>query len=236
MKETNKIKLPLLATVSLCFCVVAVGVGVMFQNEVEESLPQAIAEETEPLTEIYIPKESQSVTSPQTESFLAEISDDGADAPDVADTEANATTSTALAENDPLAFVFPVEGEIVLPYSVETAIFDPTLAQYRTNDSVSLSAVVGAEVFAAEDGVVAEIQKDEQRGTSLVVSHADGWLTTYSQLAADITVSVGETVSKGQKLGTVSEPTKYTVALGGHLQFAMEQDGESKDPETVVTE
>ncbi|WP_317855316.1 M23 family metallopeptidase [Chakrabartyella piscis] len=225
MKKAN---LPVMMTIGTCFCVMAVGAGVMFQEAKVEDIPETTEQQRIIIEkeDVAIPQTSQAVTSTQTESLDTEAVE-GVE-------EVDATTTTALA-SDPLAFVFPVDGDVVMTYSVETAIFDPTLAQYRTNDSISLSAAVGTEVYASETGVVKEIQKDEQRGTSLVVAHADGWLTTYSQLAADISVSVGETVSKGQKLGTVGEPTKYTIALGEHLEFAMEQDGVSQNPEAVAT-
>jgi len=37
-------------------------------------------------------------------------------------------------------------------------------------------------------------------------------------------------VKQGQRIGTVAAPTKYGVALGEHLIFAMEQNGEPQNP------
>jgi len=121
-----------------------------------------------------------------------------------------------------------------MPYSVDCAIYDPTLNQYHTNASVSISAAAGDPVQAAEKGTVKEITKDEEKGTSLVIEHENGWLTTYSQLAEDISVKVGDAVEKGQAIGTVGEPTKYTIALGSHVEFAVEKDGAPVDPAKAV--
>ncbi|WP_312044610.1 M23 family metallopeptidase [Anaerotignum sp.] len=131
-------------------------------------------------------------------------------------------------------FGYPVQGEVVMPYSVDCAIYDPTLNQYHTNASVSISAAAGDPVQAAEKGTVKEITKDEEKGTSLVIEHENGWLTTYSQLAEDISVKVGDAVEKGQAIGTVGEPTKYTIALGSHVEFAVEKDGAPVDPAKAV--
>ena len=37
-------------------------------------------------------------------------------------------------------------------------------------------------------------------------------------------------VKQGQRIGTVAAPTKYGVALGEHLIFAMEKNGEPQNP------
>lgn len=132
-------------------------------------------------------------------------------------------------------FEMPVVGEIVMDYSMEHGIYDVTLNQYRTNDCLSIDAEVGEPVCAAEDGVVETIFMDEERGKTLVINHQNGWKTTYSQLD-ELDVEKGDNVKKGETLGNVSEPTKYGVALGPHLDFAMSKDGEKVDPKSVLTE
>ncbi len=129
-------------------------------------------------------------------------------------------------------FAAPLEGEtkVVLAYSTDHAIYDPTLEQYRTNASVSLSAKEGTEVKAAADGVVKEVKKDAQAGNLVRIAHGEDWLTTYGQLADAVAVKEGESVKRGQRIGTVAAPTKYGVALGEHLIFAMEQNGEPQNP------
>ena len=78
--------------------------------------------------------------------------------------------------------------KVVLGYSTDHAIYDPTLEQYRTNASVSLSAKQGTEVKAAADGVVKEVKKDAQAGNLVRIAHGEDWLTTYGQLADAVAV------------------------------------------------
>ena len=105
------------------------------------------------------------------------------------------------------------EIKVVLGYSTDHAIYDPTLEQYRTNASVSLSAKQGTEVKAAADGVVKEVKKDAQAGNLVRIAHGEDWLTTYGQLADAVAVKEGESVKQGE-----------------HLIFAMEQNGEPQNP------
>ena len=146
--------------------------------------------------------------------------------------EAKETKAQPARKNEQPVFAAPLEGEmkVVLGYSTDHAIYDPTLEQYRTNASVSLSAKQGTEVKAAADGVVKEVKKDAQAGNLVRIAHGEDWLTTYGQLADAVAVKEGESVKQGQRIGTVAAPTKYGVALGEHLIFAMEQNGEPQNP------
>ena len=83
---------------------------------------------------------------------------------------------------------------------------------------------------AAADGTVAEIKEDDESGRTLVLEHADGTRTTYGPLAAEGMVKKGDTVKQGQTVGKLDQPTKYQAALGSHLVFAMEVNGERVDP------
>lgn len=133
-----------------------------------------------------------------------------------------------------LTFQWPVQGEIVLPYSVEQAVYDPTLEQYRTNDTLCIAAETGSTVTASANGVVAEVKEDEENGKTLVLEHANGWRTTYGPLTEENLPKTGETVAQGETIGTIAEPTKYQVGLGSHLVFSMQQNGESVDPTTKL--
>lgn len=232
----NKGKRTVMWTVAICgcLCVLAVGAGVVWQaTNYEEALPQTTqppkveqkvkVEESKPVTM------AQSPTVDETKEQKVKQTNDGEEAPVAQPTPAPKETN----EEEPV-FSYPLQGEIVMPYSVDCAIYDPTLNQYHTNDTVSIAAGNGESVKAAEDGTVKEITKDEEKGNSVTIEHENGWLTTYSQLADDISVKVGEAVTKGQTIGTVGNPTKYTVSLGSHVEFAVEKDGETVDPEEVV--
>lgn len=223
-----------------CLCLTAVGAGVVWQAVDSRQTP---VQQTERRPET--PRVQQSVTVPtqpatavqtkkvdETQLNREQQSNDPGEAPESTEA-ADASVTQASAPAEPV-FSYPLQGEVVMRYSPDSAIYDPTLNQYRTHAAVRLSAETGAEVAAAEKGTVEEITKDEENGNSVAIAHGNGWLTTYSQLAEDISVKVGETVEKGQIIGTVGEPTKYAVQLGSHVQFSVEKDGEPVNPAQVV--
>ncbi len=149
--------------------------------------------------------------------------------------ETDSYTQTGVFEDDML-FKMPVEGNIVMDYSIDSAIYDVTLDQYRTNDNIAIAANVGDEVKAAAGGVVEKVYNDDERGETVVINHNNGWKTTYSQLTSDVAVLEGDSVKEGQVIGSVSEPTKYGVELGSHINFSVFKDDQLVDPKIVMAE
>ncbi|MCC8096975.1 MAG: M23 family metallopeptidase [Eubacterium sp.] len=129
--------------------------------------------------------------------------------------------------------LMPVEGQIVMDYSPEIAVFDATLEQYRTNDTICIAAESGTPVAAAADGVVTETGFDEINGNSVVIDHGNGWMSTYSQLGENIPVAVGDIVNAGEIIAQIGEPTDFQSALGSHLEFYLTHNDESADPKLL---
>ena len=200
-----------------CLCLLAVGAGVTYRAFDRTHLETTEQQEELPVT---------AVKSPTIEVAALERnrqSNDPGEAPEEDNTPAKQQEAKPT-------FAYPLQGEVVLPYSIDHAIYDPTLEQYRTNASISISAEKGAEVKAAADGTVQKIAEDAEMGKVVTIAHGENWLTTYGQLAETVKVKEGEKVTQGQTIGSVDGPTKYGAALGTHLEFAMEQNGEPKDP------
>lgn len=200
-----------------CLCLLALGAGVTYRAYDRSHLENAEqAEADQPVT---------AMQTPTIEVAALERDQRSNDPGEEPEKEEKTQQDAAV-----LTFAYPLQGEVVLPYSIDHAIYDPTLEQYRTNASISLSAEQGTEVKAAAAGTVKEITEDAEAGTTVIIEHANGWLTTYGQLNEAVKVKEGDRVEQGQAIGTVDAPTKYGAALGTHLEFAMEKNGEPKNP------
>ena len=135
--------------------------------------------------------------------------------------------------DDTQEMLWPVNGPIIMDYSVETAVFDKTLEQYRTHDSICIAAAVGESVIAAADGVVTSITDNEEKGKTVAIDHGNGWCTTYSQLD-NIALAEGQIVKQGDIVGCIAQPTKYGSALGSHLDFGVTLDNRTEDPKLYL--
>ena len=100
------------------------------------------------------------------------------------------------------AFAMPVSGTIVGAY-----------AKGR-NDGIDIQAPAGTAVKAAASGSVAAVTKDTDGTPIAVIRHADGLLTVYAGVQG-LKVAKGDSVSKGQTIGTIgSSPLHFEVRKG----------------------
>ena len=125
----------------------------------------------------------------------------------------------------------PVSGEVVMDYSMDCLCYNPTTRDWRTHNGMDFAAEAGTAVGAAADGTVYTIYNDETMGTTVVLRHSDGYVTTYSSLRSDTAVSVGQDVTLGQTIGYVGSSALVETALGDHLHFAVTCNGLPVDPE-----
>ncbi|MDY4693639.1 MAG: M23 family metallopeptidase [Blautia sp.] len=124
---------------------------------------------------------------------------------------------------------WPVNGNILVDYSMDQTTYFPTLDQYKLSPAISVGAVEGAPVVAAVNGKVFSIEQDAQTGTTLTMELGNGYQAVYGQLT-DLKVSEGDTVKKGMIIGYIAQPTKYYSTEGSNLYFAMKKDGKPIDP------
>lgn len=132
-----------------------------------------------------------------------------------------------FSENDRLEW--PIAGNVLLNYSMDKTIYFQTLQQYKYNPSIVISATQGTNVACAADGIVKSIYKDQQTGTTVVMSLGDGYELAYGQLQ-DVTVEEGDFVETGAFIGKVAAPTKYYTVEGTNVYFRMTKDGEPVNP------
>lgn len=130
----------------------------------------------------------------------------------------------------PALIVSPLAGETVTVFSVDMPVYNETTKDWRTHDGVDISAPAGTAVVAAAAGTVASVGKDDRLGTTVVLSHKDGYETTYAGLQEEVPVAEGDSVSAGAQVGAVGNSTLTESALGAHLHFSVRKDGEAVDP------
>ena len=130
----------------------------------------------------------------------------------------------------PGVVVAPLSGETVAAFSMDALQYSETLGDWRTHDGIDIAAAAGTPVAAASGGTVLSVTDDDLLGVTVVLSHPDGYETTYGSLQAEVTVSEGESVSAGEQIGCVGNTSLTESALGAHLHFSVTKDGAAVDP------
>ena len=105
------------------------------------------------------------------------------------------------------------------------------------HDGIDIAAEAGSPVCAAADGEVYTVYEDDTMGMTVVLRHAEGYVTTYSSLSEELEVAAGDTVTMGQTLGTVGNTAAMETAIGNHVHFSVRCNDEPVDPaEFLATE
>lgn len=124
---------------------------------------------------------------------------------------------------------WPVDGNVLMNYSMDKTIYFATLDQYKYNPALIIQGEVGEEVWSAEEGEVTSIKTDAQTGTTVTVNLGDGYEAVYGQLK-DVAVKEGQRIDKGELIGHLAEPTKYYSVEGANLYFELLKDGKPINP------
>ena len=119
--------------------------------------------------------------------------------------------ATQTAASSGAAMIFPVRGDIIRDYAK------------GQNDGIDIAASPGTAVKAAAAGVAAAITKDTNGVPIIVIKHPDNLLTVYSNID-NVTVTKGDSVSRGQKLAEIRR--EGTAAL----HFEVRDGFDSVDP------
>lgn len=129
-----------------------------------------------------------------------------------------------------LSFEKPVEGDVVRDFAVDSLIYSETLQEWTTHTGIDIKADKTTVVKAAEAGTVKSIKSDPRYGLTVIIEHANGFQTVYSNLLSSEFVVEGEKVEKGQSLGTVGNTAAFEIADEPHLHFEILKDSVQVDP------
>lgn len=139
--------------------------------------------------------------------------------------------------NTEVLFSNPLEGLLSRGYTYPKpqAMSDGTSRNIR---GVNIQAAIGTEVKAAAIGEVKEVSTKTEDGDYVVIAHANGLYTKYSNLSKDIKVNVGDKVTEETVIGTVGESSKIFTNedFGEHLNLQVyDSDGKDLDPTAYFT-
>ena len=135
-------------------------------------------------------------------------------------------------ENKLPSFVLPVSGVLSKKHNSEMQVHSSTLNEYRVHIGVDLVTEANAPVYAAADGTVAKIWKDELMGYSMAIKHSGNSYTFYQNLSETLPdgIKEGTSVRSGQLIASVGDSAMIEVAEEPHLHFEMTVADLAVDP------
>lgn len=144
---------------------------------------------------------------------------------EVADVSAGTDTQVVLS--------LPIDGSIAISREFGTMIrtyVDETRSEDTSRRGIDINASVGTIVKAAAEGQVEEVASNTTDGTYVVIAHANGLKTKYTNLSEEVKVAVGDVVSTGTEIGTVGNTSGiFTSKVCGDVLNVQVQDANGND-------
>ena len=144
---------------------------------------------------------------------------------EVADVSAGTDTQVVLS--------LPIDGNVAISREFGKMIrtySDETRSEDTSRRGIDINAAVGTVVKAAAEGKVEEVSSNTTDGTYVVVAHANGLKTKYTNLSEEVKVATGDVVSAGTEIGTVGNTSGiFTSKVCGDVLNLQIQDANGND-------
>jgi len=131
------------------------------------------------------------------------------------------------------SFITPIYGKVQKPFSIDVPVYSKTMDDWRIHEGVDIACYYGAEVYAAQNGTVAEVGYDINLGNYIVVKNGEYELK-YTSLSTDIKFNVGDKISQGQLIGTVSDSCISEICDEPHFHFEIKKNNEYVNPAEFI--
>ena len=143
-------------------------------------------------------------------------------------------TADVSAGNDTqIVLSLPIDGNVAISREFGKMIrtySDETRSEDTSRRGIDINAAVGTVVKAAAEGKVEEVSSNTTDGTYVVVAHANGLKTKYTNLSEEVKVAAGDVVSAGTEIGTVGNTSGiFTSKVCGDVLNVQVQDANGND-------
>lgn len=118
-------------------------------------------------------------------------------------------------------FVSPLDGKVVSPFAVSLNGIEV---------SPSGQSASGFSVECVQTGRVIDVKQDAITGKTIVIQHADGYVTTYGRME-QVFVQKNDWIEGGELIGSIPATTSNPQST---LYFSMEKSGQYIDPTDVI--
>lgn len=197
--------------------------------EEDSDLPQAEESDAVKSAEAVVSEEenaaAKSAELPEVQPVSEQTAEEKIDSLNVG---AKADMSLVLDYTPSEKLAWPVQGNVILGYSMDTTTYFPTLDQYKCNPANVIQSEISTPAAAPADARVLEIGSNEEIGNYIKLDLGNEYTAICGQLK-EIPVAENEYLYKGDTIGYIAEPTKYYSVEGVNLYFELLHGDEPVD-------
>ena len=142
-------------------------------------------------------------------------------------------TDVSAGTDTEVVLSLPIDGNVAISRDFGKMIrtyVDETRSEDTSRRGIDINAAVGTVVKSAAEGKVEEVSSNTTDGTYVVIAHANGLKTKYTNLSEEVKVAVGDVVSTGTEIGTVGNTSGiFTSKVCGDVLNVQVQDANGND-------
>ena len=142
-------------------------------------------------------------------------------------------TDVSAGTDTEVVLSLPIDGNVAISREFGKMIrtyVDETRSEDTSRRGIDINAAVGTVVKSAAEGKVEEVSSNTTDGTYVVIAHANGLKTKYTNLSEEVKVAVGDVVSTGTEIGTVGNTSGiFTSKVCGDVLNVQVQDANGND-------
>ena len=192
------------------------------QNQAVPKSDAAITSNQQSEAIVTATKEPEEEVEEETPEQMAAISEDP-DNPEEVD-----TVTAMNGEDSNQGLTWPIDGDILITYSMDQPVYFSTLGQYKCNPALIIAGTENADVVSACDCTITKVERSEETGLT-IVAKSGTYTYIYGQLA-NPKVAKGDVVKEGDIIASLATPTKSYSMEGCNLYFQVKDDGSSVNP------
>ena len=136
------------------------------------------------------------------------------------------STASASSAANSSGWVKPSNGYVTSKFGMRT---HPITGRRRLHGGIDIGG--GGSIVAAKSGVVEIATYSSSYGYYVRIDHGGGMKSLYAHMTSNLAVSPGQTVSAGQRIGTMGTTGSST---GVHLHFEIFQNGTKINPNNII--
>lgn len=154
---------------------------------------------------------------------------------DSADNSNSENSRNSGSQNTVSNYIMPVNGEIIMEYSMDMPVYWQTLDQYMTHGGIDISAPAGTSASACADGTVTNVWEDDRFGIMAEISHGGGITSLYGNLAKEGLAEPGDVLAQGDTVGRIGQSSMFEFDTPAHLHFEIKENGKTTDPGKYIS-
>lgn len=143
------------------------------------------------------------------------------------------TADVSAGTDTEVVLSLPIDGNIAISREFGKMIrtyLDENRSEDTSRRGIDINASVGTLVKAAAEGKVEEVSSNTTDGTYVVIAHANGLKTKYTNLSEEVKVAVEDVVNAGTEIGTVGNTSGiFTSKVCGDVLNVQVQDANGND-------